>query len=69
MSRNLYLEYVNCVITGRCHFKEVMEETEKRKLPIKYQHLTDAAERCTNHKGMVDIDKYLRLVKTMLTDY
>ncbi|XP_033737176.1 uncharacterized protein LOC117325206 isoform X3 [Pecten maximus] len=52
--------------SGRVHITEVVEESMKYRLPLPRQYLEEAASRCRNAKGMVDIEKYLDLVKGLV---
>ncbi|XP_021355207.1 uncharacterized protein LOC110451489, partial [Mizuhopecten yessoensis] len=52
--------------SGRVHMTEVVEESLKHRLPLPQRFLEDAADKCRNAKGMVDIQKYLDLIKALV---
>ncbi|XP_060065324.1 uncharacterized protein LOC132545645 [Ylistrum balloti] len=51
--------------SGRVYIDEVLEESVKHRLPLPRKYLQDAADKCMNAKRMVDIQKYLDLVKAL----
>ncbi|XP_069127481.1 uncharacterized protein [Argopecten irradians] len=52
--------------SGRVHISELIEESLKHKIPLRREYMEDAANQCRNSKGMVDIERYLDLLKTLV---